>query len=107
MGMSKPSIVAAVAAAFAALACASAQAEYRCTAPSLHEDRLACEAAKGEPDALRRFVHRTRMIYGLYFYDYVTQADLERWNTALQADEPRSEVAARLDDRSAARTTND
>ena len=28
------------------------------------------EAAKKGPDALRRFIERTRMIYGLNFYDF-------------------------------------
>lgn len=38
-------------------------------APGTPEAR-AQEAAKQGPDQLRRFVNRTRMVYGLSFYDF-------------------------------------
>jgi|SRR5882672_927078 len=48
----------------------SVQAEYRCDDPQGVVDRRACDKAKEGPAALRLFIHRTRAIYGLYFYDY-------------------------------------
>lgn len=41
-----------------------------CSAPSGVVERRACEYARKGPEALRRFVERTRTIYGLYFWDY-------------------------------------
>ncbi len=35
-------------------------------------ERRAQQAAAEGPDALRQFIWRTRMIYGLYIYDFVT-----------------------------------
>jgi hypothetical protein len=69
-------------AALAAIVSVSAQAEYRCSAPPTPEDQRACELAKQGPDQLREFIQRTRSIYGLYFYDYVTAADFDRWEAA-------------------------
>ena len=41
-----------------------------CQNPRDHAERAACEKAKEGPQALRRYVERTRMIYGLYYHDY-------------------------------------
>jgi hypothetical protein len=91
-------------AAFATIVSATtARAEYRCERPALPEEKRACELVKQGPDVLRRFVDRTRTIYQLYFYDYVTEADWNRWDTARRNDEARSNVAIRRDDRIATR----
>ena len=50
----------------------------RCQAPGSIADRVACEKAKESPEALRRFVARTQSIYGLYYWDYMSAADLDR-----------------------------
>jgi hypothetical protein len=86
-------------AAFAAVVCATARAEYRCDAPALPEEKRACELVKQGPDVLRRFIERTRSIYELYFYDYVTQKDFARWDATRRIDETRSNVTIRSDDR--------
>ena len=44
---------------------------YRCDNPQGSVDRRACEMAAQGPDALRRFVERTRGIYELYYWDYI------------------------------------
>lgn len=44
---------------------------YRCDNPQGSVDRRACEMAARGPDALRRFVERTRGIYELYYWDYI------------------------------------
>jgi hypothetical protein len=73
----------------------TAHAEYRCASPSSPEAARACELVKHDtPDELRRFVQRTRSIYGLYFYDYTRPADFERWETARQQDRATSVAAA-------------
>jgi hypothetical protein len=84
-------------AAVAALVCASARAEYRCDEPAAPEDKRACELAKQGPDELRQFIQRTSSIYGLYFYDYVTAADFDRWQVASAAarDLPKSDQLAK------------
>ena len=46
-----------------------AHAAGRCDAPKAGSEARACAAAQQGPDGLRRFVERTRMIYGLYFND--------------------------------------
>jgi hypothetical protein len=97
MSTSIPSPILFAIAALAATISATAQAEYRCTAQALPEERRACELVKQGPDALRIFINATRGIYGLYFYDYVTQTDSERWHAARRDDGVRSEVAARRD----------
>jgi hypothetical protein len=79
-------------AALATILSATARAEYRCNAPAWPEEKRACELVKQGPDALRLFIERTRSIYGLYFYDYVTQADFDRWETARRIDDARSNV---------------
>jgi len=81
-------------AALAATISATAQAEYRCNAQALPEEKRACELVKQGPDALRIFIEATRSIYQLYFYDYVTQADFDRWDAARRSDEARSNVAS-------------
>jgi hypothetical protein len=48
----------------------SAHAEYRCDAPQAGVHARACAAAAQGPTELRRFVERTRMIYGLSYWDY-------------------------------------
>lgn len=73
-----------------------ASAQTRCDAPRVPADRRACEAAREGPQALRRFIWRTRGIYGLYFGDYMTDDDIDRYHArqAAQRDgEPRREVA--------------
>jgi len=47
-----------------------ARAEYRCDKPLGWGDAKACAKAKEGVDALRRYIERTRMIHGLYFWDY-------------------------------------
>jgi hypothetical protein len=84
-------------AAFATIVSATARAEYRCDGPTLPEEKRACELVKQGPDALRIFVDRTRGIYGLYFYDYVTEADRERWDAARRTGEAQSKLAIRRD----------
>ena len=80
-------------AALAATVSMGARAEYRCNGQPLPEEKRACELAKQGPDELRRFVDRTRGIYGLYFYDYVSEADASRWHGAAQG-VPAQSVAA-------------
>jgi hypothetical protein len=83
----------------------SAHAEYRCKAPPTFEDARACELAKtAGPDALRRFIQRTSSIYGLYFYDYVADADVDRWSTARRSDE--AQPIAAMDGRDKAETVS-
>jgi hypothetical protein len=89
-------------AAFAMLAGATARAEYRCDARALPEEKRACELVKQGPEALRMFIDRTRGIYGLYFYDYVTEADFDRWHAASRGGEARSNVAIRQDENATA-----
>jgi hypothetical protein len=84
----------------------AAHAEYRCKAPSMPEDKRACDLAKqGRPDELRWFIQRTSSIYGLYFYDYVTPTDFDRWHAARRDDRARSIATAdnRHDGRSISR----
>jgi hypothetical protein len=79
MKTSKPSRISFAAAALAASVSMGAHAEFRCKAPATPEDQRACElASQDRLDDLRLFIQRTRSIYGLYFYDYVTGADVKR-----------------------------
>jgi hypothetical protein len=81
-GVSTASILALIVAMAASLP-VTAQAEYRCGVQSTPAERHACELAKGDtPDELRRFTDPAFSIYGLYFYDYVSAADVERWAAA-------------------------
>ena len=85
--------------AMAAGVSATARAEYRCGASALQEDRRACELAQRDsPDALRQFIDRTRGIYALYFYDYVTDADADRWETARRDEKAPSTAVAQSRD---------
>jgi hypothetical protein len=78
-GLATGSLIALVT-VMAASVSAPARAEYRCSPPSLPQDRNACELAKRDtPDELRRYTDPTRNLFGLYFYDYVSAADLDRW----------------------------
>src|SRR5262245_56227871 len=52
-----------------------ARAEYKCDKPQGFIDARACAKAKEGSDVLRMFIQRTRMIYGLYFWDYVQPRD--------------------------------
>ena len=45
----------------------------RCDKPNGAVEQRACEKAAEGPDALRRFVQRTRMIHALYYYDYARE----------------------------------
>lgn len=68
-----------------------ARAEYRCSSPQTWDnaDRRACELARrGAATELRLFIQRTAPIYGLYFYDYVTPADFDRWRAARRDAKP-------------------
>jgi len=83
-----------VVAAMAAGVATGAHAEFRCKAPPTPEDKRACELAKAaRPDELRHFIQRTSSIYGLYFYDYVTQTDADRWYAARPTHEAQSVAA--------------
>lgn len=85
-------------AAFAACVSMGAHAEFRCAVPPTPEDKRACQLARVDrPDELRLFIQRTSPIYGLYFYDYVTEADVNRWYVAQRSDEARLSTTA--DDR--------
>ena len=53
----------------------AADAKHRCDNPSGSADTRACQKAAEGPDALRTFVFRTRMIYGLYYFDYAPRDD--------------------------------
>jgi len=92
-------------AALAASISIGAHAEYRCKAPPTPEDKRACELANlARPDELRMFIQRTSSIYGLYFYDYVNEATVDRWYAAGGNEAVRS-VAA-VDDVPKARNVN-
>ncbi|MEJ7669336.1 MAG: hypothetical protein WKH97_11485 [Casimicrobiaceae bacterium] len=74
--------------ALAAAPLLSAHAEYRCDAPPSSADARACAAATQGPVELRRFVERTRVIYGLYYGDY------KRPESDATAAQPRSDRSA-------------
>ena len=48
----------------------SAHAANRCDVPQAGPDARACAAAAQAPTELRRFIERTRAIYGLSYRDY-------------------------------------
>ena len=56
--------------ALAVLPFVAAHAEDRCAVPQPGVAMKACAAARQGATELRRFVDRTRMIYGLYYWDY-------------------------------------
>lgn len=70
--MKRPSLpaVAVTLVVVAMMAPAPALADHRCDAPRSTIDQRACAKAAEGPDALRRFVERTRPIYALYYFDY-------------------------------------
>ncbi len=90
-------------AAVAASVSVGAHAEHRCKAPPTPEDERACErAAMDRPYELRLLIQRTSSIYGLYFYDYVTEADVNRWDVARRSEKAQSITA--VDDRDKGRS---
>jgi hypothetical protein len=54
-----------------AFAPTAANADYKCARPNGSIEQRACAMAAAGPDSLRRFVERTRGIYGLYYWDFV------------------------------------
>lgn len=91
-----PSLLTALLLAAAPAFVVPASAQSLCDAPRSPADRRACEAAREGPQSLRRFVWRTRGIYGLYFGDYMTADDIDRYyarQAALGSAEQRREVA--------------
>ena len=48
----------------------SAHAGHRCDSDPVGPDANACAAAAQSPTDLRRYVERTRGVYGLYYWDY-------------------------------------
>lgn len=83
-----------------ALTVASAQATPRCDDPTFPVDRVACAKAKESPEALRRFIERTQSIHMLYFWDYMSEADLERHHARRQGldQRPAREATASTQD---------
>jgi hypothetical protein len=74
-------------------------AEYRCATPErlTNEETRACELARQDsPDALIHFVNRTKAIYNLYANDYVSQADVERWELAKRKEAPDAPAIAKM-----------
>ncbi len=62
----------------------AAHAEFKCDGrPLTRVDATACAKAAESPSALRQYVSRTRMIYGLQMTDY----------TRFEGDEPQSQPA--------------
>jgi len=84
-----------------------AHAQYRCASPSTPEDARACDLVKrAAPDQLRLFVQRTSSIYGLYFDNYVTAADVGRWQAARLEDRTTSVAAAAPTERTSEKQRN-
>jgi hypothetical protein len=63
----------------------SAFAALRCDAPQTYVDRVACEKAGQSPESLRRYVERTRALYHLYYWDYITPEQVDRHRASAQA----------------------
>jgi hypothetical protein len=61
-------------AAGVAISSTSATAASRCDAPTAPFDQRACAQAAQGPEALRRYVERTRNIYALYYFDYARES---------------------------------
>jgi len=79
--------------------CAPVSAEYRCAAPEqlTNAEKTACELARQDsPDALTHFVNRTKAIYNLLVDDYVSNADVKRWEAARSNVAPDSSAAAKV-----------
>lgn len=72
----------------------AAVATPRCEPPNLPGERMACEKAKESPESLRRFIERTQSVYSLYFWDYMSEADLDKRAAQRQAQSETSRVAA-------------
>jgi len=70
-----PTVAAMSLLATVAFAPTAADAKHRCDNPSSSVDTRACQKAAEGTDALRNFVLRTRMIYGLYYFDYAPRDD--------------------------------
>lgn len=66
-----PTTAAAALFALIAFAPGVAHADYKCANPNGSIEQRACAMAAAGPDTLRRFVERTRGIYGLYYWDYM------------------------------------
>ncbi len=62
-----------------ALMSTQARAEFKCDAPQVRLDRVACEKAKESPSALRQYIQRIRIIDSLHFPDYVNEARAAAW----------------------------
>jgi hypothetical protein len=93
----RQALVLAAGAAAALAASTAAHAEYRCRAPADAAEQRACALARlDHADELRRYVERTRNIYGLYMPDYVSAADVARWERTRAPQPARGfDVAAR------------
>jgi hypothetical protein len=85
---------AAAALVLGAFATTAAGATSRCERPNLPGELMACAKAKESPEALGQFIHRTRMIYSLYFWDYISEADLDKRAAQRQAQSETSRIAA-------------
>lgn len=66
-----PTVAATALLAAIAFAPTAAHAAYKCANTSDSIELRACALAATGTDALRRFVERTRTIYGLHFWDFV------------------------------------
>ena len=69
----------------------SVHAENRCDTQQVGADAKACAAAAQGSTELRRYVERTRGVYGLYYWDY---AHPNKATTAASAPTSSSKVAA-------------
>jgi hypothetical protein len=56
----------------------------RCDAPQTYVDQAACEKARQSPESLRRYVERTRALYHLYYWDYITPEQVDRYRAGAQ-----------------------
>ena len=74
-----------VGAALALSFASSAFAAQRCDAPQIYVDRAACDKAKQSPESLRRYIERTRALYHLYYWDYITPEQVDRYRASAQA----------------------
>ncbi len=79
----------------AATTATDVQAEYRCNPPRSAIDLRACAAASEGPAQLRRLVERTRMIYGLDFFDFANDATFAAWDAASRRAEGARSVPTR------------
>ena len=68
------------------------RAEFKCDAPQLRIDRVACDHAAQSPEALRHYVQRMRVIDNLYFFDYVNEERAREWATSRSERSARSPV---------------